>query len=48
VHARLAALDPAEMEELVLDAWRMCVPKKVAAAHLGPEGAVRPAPPAPA
>jgi hypothetical protein len=43
VHARLAALDQAEMEELVLDAWRMCVPRKVAAAHLGPEAA-RPAP----
>jgi hypothetical protein len=48
VHARLSALDQAEMEELVLDAWRMCVPKKVAAAHLGVEGGVRPAPPAPA
>jgi hypothetical protein len=47
VHARLAALDQAEMEELVLDAWRMCVPKKVAAAHLGAE-AVRSVPPAPA
>jgi hypothetical protein len=33
VHARLAALDQAEMEELVLDAWRMCVPKKVAAEY---------------
>ena len=50
VHARLAALDQAEMKELVLDAWRMCVPKRVAAAYLGAEGAgaaVRPAPPAP-
>ena len=27
VRARLAALDPAEARELVLDAWRMCVPK---------------------
>jgi hypothetical protein len=35
VHARLAALDQAEMEELVLDAWRMCVPKSVAASYLG-------------
>ena len=34
VHVRLAAIEPAEMEELVLDAWRMCVPKKVAAAYL--------------
>jgi hypothetical protein len=36
VVARLDALDPAEMEELVLDAWRMVVPKKVSAA-LGAE-----------
>jgi hypothetical protein len=48
VHARLSALDQAEMEELVLDAWRMCVPKKVAAAHLGRYGGVTPGPPAPA
>lgn len=33
VVARLAALDPAETRELVLDAWRMVVPKKVAAAY---------------
>jgi hypothetical protein len=33
VECRLAALDEAEMRELVLDAWRMCVPKKVAAAY---------------
>lgn len=32
---RLAALDDAELEEIVLDAWRMCVPKRVAAEHLG-------------
>jgi len=31
---RLAAIDVAEMRELVLDAWRMVVPKRVAAAHL--------------
>ena len=31
VECRLAALDEAEMRELVLDAWRMCVPKRVAA-----------------
>src|SRR3954449_1409926 len=31
VVARLSALDDAEMRELVLDAWRMCVPKRVAA-----------------
>ncbi|HEX4818323.1 MAG TPA: MmcQ/YjbR family DNA-binding protein [Nonomuraea sp.] len=29
VLARMDALDPDEMRELVLDAWRMCVPKKV-------------------
>jgi hypothetical protein len=29
VHARLAALDEEEMQELVLAAWRMVVPKKV-------------------
>jgi hypothetical protein len=29
---RLEALDEAEMHELVLDAWRMVVPKKLAAA----------------
>ncbi|HEX6568948.1 MAG TPA: MmcQ/YjbR family DNA-binding protein [Acidimicrobiales bacterium] len=32
---RLEAIDPEEMRELVLDAWRMVVPKRVAAAHLG-------------
>ena len=30
---RLAAIDADEMRELVLDAWRMCVPKRVAAAR---------------
>ena len=34
VVVRLAAIDVAEMRELVLDAWRMVVPKRVAAAHL--------------
>ncbi len=33
VECRLAALDETEMRELVLDAWRMCVPKKVAAEY---------------
>jgi hypothetical protein len=32
LEVRLAALDVGEMRELVLDAWRMCVPKSVAAA----------------
>ena len=35
VHARMAALGPEEMRELITDAWCMVVPKKVAAAHLG-------------
>ncbi len=33
VDAQLAALDPAEARELVVDAWRMVVPKKVASAY---------------
>ncbi|HWL36371.1 MAG TPA: MmcQ/YjbR family DNA-binding protein [Frankiaceae bacterium] len=33
VRARLAALGDDELRELVTDAWRMCVPKKVAAAY---------------
>ncbi|MGH9245010.1 MAG: MmcQ/YjbR family DNA-binding protein [Acidimicrobiales bacterium] len=35
VVVRLAAIDDAEMREIVLDAWRMVVPKGVAVAHLG-------------
>ena len=34
VHAWTAALDEDEMRELVVDAWRMVVPKSVAADHL--------------
>ncbi|MCW6009047.1 MmcQ/YjbR family DNA-binding protein [Micromonospora sp. CPCC 205371] len=30
VQAWMAALDEDEMRELVIDAWRMCVPKRVA------------------
>ncbi|WP_248959354.1 MmcQ/YjbR family DNA-binding protein [Sphaerisporangium perillae] len=33
VRVRLAALSEAEMRELVVDSWRMCVPKRVAAAY---------------
>jgi hypothetical protein len=33
LQARLAALDVAELRELVVEAWRMCVPKKVSAAY---------------
>jgi hypothetical protein len=35
VEVRLDAIDHEEMRELVLDAWRMVVPKRVAADHLG-------------
>jgi hypothetical protein len=40
VRVRLAAIDQTEMRELVLDAWRMVVPKRVAAAFQqdGPPG----------
>jgi hypothetical protein len=34
VHVQLDAIDAGEMPELVLDAWRMVVPKKVAAEYL--------------
>ncbi len=33
VHADLASLDPTEARELVVDAWRMVVPKKVSRAY---------------
>jgi hypothetical protein len=33
VEARLDALDADELRELLVDAWRMCVPKKVSAAY---------------
>lgn len=35
VAARMSALSPEEMHELVVEAWRMCVPKRVAADYLG-------------
>ncbi len=34
VLVRMAAIDEREMRELVLDAWRMVVPKRVAAAYV--------------
>jgi hypothetical protein len=34
VQVRLAAIDQEEMEELVVDAWTMVVPKRVSAAYL--------------
>lgn len=33
VHARIALLDPAEARELFVDAWRLCVPKKLQRAY---------------
>ena len=35
VVVRLDRIDETEMRELVVDAWRMCVPKRVAADYLG-------------
>jgi hypothetical protein len=34
-HVRLAAIDRVELREIVIEAWRMAVPKRPAAAHLG-------------
>jgi hypothetical protein len=36
LEVRLATIDEEEMRELVLDAWRMVVPKRVAAAYDDP------------
>jgi hypothetical protein len=33
VQVRLDAIDTDELRELLVDAWRMCVPKKLAAAY---------------
>jgi hypothetical protein len=33
VHAQMAAIGVAEMRELIIDAWRMVVPKRLAAAY---------------
>jgi hypothetical protein len=38
VHVRLDAIDLVELREIVVEAWRMCVPKSVAAAALGDDG----------
>jgi hypothetical protein len=35
VVVRLAAIGERELHDLVVDAWRMVVPKRVAVAHLG-------------
>jgi hypothetical protein len=40
VRVRLAAIDEAELQALVIDAWAMVVPKGVVAAHLGQDAAV--------
>lgn len=38
VRAELGELDSAELEELIIEAWRMCVPKRVAAAYIRENG----------
>jgi hypothetical protein len=35
LEVRLSAIDQEEMREIVQEAWRMVVPKGIAAAHLG-------------
>jgi hypothetical protein len=35
VCVRLDAIDVVELRELLVDAWRICVPKRVAAAYDG-------------
>ncbi|MEU4395215.1 MmcQ/YjbR family DNA-binding protein [Kribbella sp. NPDC023855] len=35
IEVNLAAIDETELRELILDAWAMCVPKKVAAEYFG-------------
>ena len=39
VVVRLAKIDRAEMREIVLDAWRMVVPKRVAAEYAATQAA---------
>jgi hypothetical protein len=38
VRARLTALDPEELRELLIDAWYMVVPKTIAARYLESQG----------
>ena len=40
VHVRLAGIDHDEMREIVLEAWRMVVPKRVASTYLEPRSRV--------
>ncbi|MFC4586093.1 MmcQ/YjbR family DNA-binding protein [Sphaerisporangium corydalis] len=42
VRVRLAAIDEAEMRELVVDSWRMAVPKGVAAEYLARQESAQP------
>ncbi len=42
INAHMDALGADEMRELIIDAWRMVVPKKVAAARLGPPALAQP------
>lgn len=39
VHVRLDAIDDLEMHDLVVDAWQMAVPKRLAEAYLAAEAA---------
>jgi hypothetical protein len=41
VCARMAALEPDEMRELLVGAWEMCVPKRLAAEYFGASGSGR-------
>jgi hypothetical protein len=47
VRVWLAAIDEAEMREIVVEAWRMVVPKRVAAAHLSGSSGSTPVAPSP-
>ena len=38
IHVRLAAIDAAEMRDLVEDAWAFCVPKRVAEEYAASQG----------
>jgi hypothetical protein len=38
VHARLAALEPDEMQDLIENAWAMCAPKSVVADYVHAQG----------
>jgi hypothetical protein len=42
VAGQMSEISPAELRELITDAWRMCVPQKVIAAYLSSGADVRP------